>query len=265
MILSKTAMMLMAALIIVLIVIFFTVFRKQENFSFGSVFNKIKDVGKNVGEKIVDVGKNVGEKVVDVGKDVGSTVKDFTLNVTGKIGDMLPGSGGSKVEVRGKIFDKNFVPIYVYRERASNGAWTCPKNSVDYGTNDDKQCLVSELGPRIWRDTGNGVWGWKCPEGTVPNPSNNEWNQQCVRGWTQRRYINGKWTCYSTDEDTGISWDNAEWWASWRQCKKGDYPSVTTRMWDGSKWSCPPGTDELWLDWRDGKDGFRHCKIRPGG
>ena len=265
MILSKTALMLLAALVVVLLIIAsLTIFKKQENFSFGDIFKKVKDVGGNVVNKVKDVGGNVVDKVKDVGGNVVDKVKDVGGSVVGKIGDIIPG-GGSKVEVKGKIFDKDFAPIYYYRERASNGTWTCPKGTVDYGTNDDKQCLASELGPRIWRDTGNGEWGWKCPEGTVPNPGANEWNQQCVRGWSQRRWINGAWRCYSTDEDTGMSWENAEWWAAWRQCKKGDYPSVTTRSWDGKGWSCPPGTDDTGLDWADGADGFKQCKVRPGG
>jgi len=263
MILSKTSILLLAALFLVLVIIFT---QRRENFSFGNFFKKVKDVGKNVGEKIVDVGKNVGEKVVDVGKPIVGTVVDFSKKVGNKIGDIIPG-GGSKVEVRGKIFDKDFVPIYVYRERASNGTWICPKHAVDYGTNDDKQCLISEIGPRIYRDLadGTGNWGWKCPEGTVPNPGANEWNQSCVRGWSQRKWINGAWKCYNGDEDTGVSWENANWWAAWRQCKKGEYPSVTTRSWDGKGWSCPPGTDDTGLDWADGADGFRQCKVRPGG
>jgi len=267
MMLSKTTMMLLVALVVVLLIIVsMTIFRKQENFSFGNVFNKIKDVGGNVVNKVVDVGKDVGGKVVGVGGNVVDKVKDVGGSVVGKIGDIIPG-GGSKVEVKGKIFDKNFVPIYQYRERASNGVWTCPKGTVDMGTNDDKQCLSSEIGPRIYRDLadGTGNWGWKCPEGTVPNPGTDLWNQQCVRGWSQRRYINGQWRCYATDEDTNASWENTEWWGAHRQCRKGDYPSVTQRMWDGKAWSCPPGTDETWLDWKDGADGFKQCKIRPGG
>ena len=226
---------------------------KKETFSLGDFFKKVKNFGQNVGEKVVNTGKNVGEKIVDSGK-----------NVVGKIGDIIPG-GGSKVEVRGKIFDANFVPVYKYRERASNGTWTCPRGTVDMGTNDDKQCLASEIGPRIFRNLGDGNWGWKCAEGTAPNPGANLWNQQCVRGWSQRRYINGKWRCYSTDTDTNADWSNTEWWGAHRQCLKGEYPSVTTRMWDGKGWSCPPGTDDTGLDWKDGKDGFKQCKVRPGG
>ena len=254
MILTKTSMLLLAALAVVLLVIAsLTIFKNKENFSFGDIFKKIKNVASNVFNKVKDVG----------GKVVGK-VKDVEGRVIGKIGDIIPG-GGSKVEVKGKLFDKDFVPVYYYRERASNGTWTCPKGTIDMGSNDDKQCLASEIGPRIWRDTGNGEWGWKCAEGMTPNPVMDLWNQQCVRGWSQRRWINGGWKCYSTDEDTGMSWENAEWWAAWRQCKKGDYPSVTTRMWDGKGWSCPPGTTDTGLDWSDGKDGFKQCKVNPGG
>ena len=171
MILSRTSILLLAALaVVLLIIVSMTFFKKQENFSFGSIFSKIKDIGGNVVDKVKDVGGNVVDKVKDVGG-----------GFVGKIGDIIPG-GGSKVEVQGKIFDKDFVPIYVYREQAKNGTWTCPKGTVDMGTNDDKQCLSSEIGPRIYRDLadGTGNWGWKCAEGTVPNPGANEWNQQCV-------------------------------------------------------------------------------------
>ena len=258
MILSKTSILLLAALVVVLLIIIsLTIFKKQENFSFGDIFNKVKDVGGNVINKVKDVGGDVVDKVKDVGG-----------GIVGKIGDVFTGGGdGSKVEVKGMLFDADFVPIYYYREKASNGAWTCPKGTVDMGTNDDKQCLASELGPRINRDLGDGTgnWGWKCAEGTVPNPGTDLPNQQCVRGYSQRRYIDGQWRCYAGDEDTGVSWENAEWWASWRQCRKGEYPSITQRMWNGTGWSCPPGTDDTGLDWKDGNDGFKQCKIRPGG
>jgi hypothetical protein len=265
MILTKTAMMLLAALFLVLLVIFFmTVFKKQENFSFGNLFKKIKKVGGNVVNKVKDVGGNVVDKVKDVGGNVVEKVKDVGGGIIGGIGDTVGGSSG-KVEVRGKIFDSNFVPVYSYRQQAKNGMWICPNGTVDMGTNDDKQCLSSEIGPRIFRDLGDGNWGYKCPEGTVPNPGTDLPNQQCVRGFSQRRWINGAWKCYATDEDTGVSWENAEWWAAWRQCRKGYAPAVTTRMWNGARWECPPGTDDTGLDWADGADGYKQCKIRPGG
>lgn len=249
--LTKNTTILLAALVVVLLIIVsLTIFKKQENFSFGNLFKKIKHVGSNVFNKV----KNVGENVVDKVKDVG-----------GGVVNKIVSGGGSTVEVRGKLFDKDFVPVYYYRERASNGTWTCPRGTVDMGTNDDKQCLASELGPRIYRDLGDGNWGWKCAEGTVPNPGTDLWNQQCVRGWSQRRWINGGWRCYSTDEDTNADWSNTEWWGAHRQCKKGDYASVTQRMWDGNGWSCPAGTDDTGLDWKDGADGFKQCRIRPGG
>lgn len=264
--LTKAAVLLLAALIAVLVIIAVSsLLSRKENFSFGNIFKKVKDVGKNVVNKVKDVGENVVDKVKDVGGNVVDKVKDVGGSVVGKIGDVFVPDGSSKVEVKGKLFDKDFAPIYYYRERASNGTWTCPKGTIDMGSNDDKQCLASEIGPRIWRDTGNGNWGWKCAEGTVPNPGTDLWNQQCVRGWSQRRWINGGWRCYSTDEDTGADWSNTEWWGGHRQCRKGEYPSVTQRMWDGKGWSCPPGTDDTGLDWSDGKDGFRQCKVRPGG
>lgn len=262
---TKTRMLLLLLLaVVLLIIVSLIIFEKRENFSFGNIFKKIKHIGGNVVNEVKHVGEHVVDRVKDVGGDVVGTVKDVGGSVVGKIGDLIPGRG-SMVEVRGKLFNQDFVPVYSYRERTNNGTWICPKGTVDMGTTDDKQCLASELGPRIWRNVGDGNWGWKCAEGTVPNPGTDLWNQQCVRGWSQRRWINGAWRCYSTDEDTRADWSNTEWWGAHRQCKKGDYASVTQRMWDGQGWRCPPGTSDTGLDWKDGDDGFKQCKVNPGG
>lgn len=247
---NPRVVLLLAALFLTLVILF--TYSRREDFSVKDIFNKVKDVGKNVGKKVVDVSKDIGGRIIGIGK-----------GVVGKVGDVFDGGDG-KIEVSGKRFDDNFAPIYVYRERSSNGTWTCPRGTVDYGTNDDKQCLASELGPMISRNTPNG-WGMACPEGTVPNPGTDLPNQRCVRGWSQRRFIDGGWKCYPTDTDTGVSWENAGWWAAWRQCAKGEYPSVTTRVWNGNNWSCPPGTDDTGLSWSDGADGFKQCKVRAGG
>ena len=92
--LSKTNLMLLAALAVVLLIIaFMTIFKKQENFSFGNIFNKIKDVGGNVVDKVKDVGGNVVDKVKDVGGNVVDKVKDVGGGFVGKIGDIIPGGG----------------------------------------------------------------------------------------------------------------------------------------------------------------------------
>ena len=77
------------------------------------------------------------------------------------------------------------APRYTWRQQVKPGLWICPDGTVDYGTNDDKQCLTSSYGPKV-----NG----RCPYGTTPN-TKGPWDRQCVKGYTTRKYINGAWRC----------------------------------------------------------------------
>ena len=147
------------------------------------------------------------------------------------------------------------APRYTWRQQVKPGLWICPDGAVDYGTNDDKQCLTSSLGPKV-----NG----RCPYGTVPN-SKGTWDQQCIKGFATRKYINGAWRCYSTAKDTGADWGkskNSD--VDHQQCLlKSDVISTTTRMWDGKGWSCPPGTKDTGLDWVNWPNGHRQCQLDP--
>jgi hypothetical protein len=147
------------------------------------------------------------------------------------------------------------APRYTWRQQVKPGLWICPDGTVDYGTNDDKQCLTSSLGPKV-----NG----RCPYGTVPN-SKGAWDKQCIKGYTTRKYINGAWRCYSTARDTGADWGkskNSD--VDHQQCLlKTDVISTTTRMWDGKGWSCPPGTKDTGLDWVNWPNGHRQCQLDP--
>lgn len=148
------------------------------------------------------------------------------------------------------------APRYTWRQQERPGLWICPDGTVDYGTNDDKQCLTSSLGPKV-----NG----RCPFGTVPN-SKGTWDKQCIKGYVTRKYINGAWRCYSTARDTGADWGkskNPD--VDHQQCLlKSDVISTTTRMWNGSGWSCPPCTTDTGLDWIDGwGKGHKQCRLDP--
>ena len=147
------------------------------------------------------------------------------------------------------------APRYTWREQVKPGLWICPDGTVDYGTNDDKQCLIASYGPKM-----NG----RCPYGTVPN-SKGTWDNQCIKGYVTRKYINGAWRCYSTARDTGADWGkstNSD--VDHQQCLlKSDVISTTTRMWNGKGWSCPPCTTDTGLDWVNWPNGHKQCKLDP--
>jgi hypothetical protein len=151
------------------------------------------------------------------------------------------------------------APRYTWRQQVKPGLWICPDGTVDYLTNDDKQCLTSSYGPKV-----NG----RCPYGTTPN-TKGPWDRQCVKGYTTRKYINGAWRCYSTARDTGADWGQAAKHGNdpdtdHMQCLlKTDVISTTTRMWDGKGWSCPPGTTDTGLGWSDWPNGHKQCRLDP--
>lgn len=159
-------------------------------------------------------------------------------------------SGNSTVD-----FVSGEAPRYTWRQQARPGLWICPDGTVDYLSNDDKQCLASSYGPKV-----NG----RCPYGTVPN-SKGTWDMQCIKGYATRKYINGAWRCYSTARDTGADWGkskNSD--VDHQQCLlKSDIISTTTRMWNGKGWSCPPCTTDTGLDWVDWPNGHKQCKLDP--
>jgi hypothetical protein len=73
-----------------------------EPFSIGKPFDKIKDIGKDVGGKVVDTGKDIGGKVVDTGKDIGGKVAD----VGKKVGGTLVAFGQGVGKILGPAFKK---------------------------------------------------------------------------------------------------------------------------------------------------------------
>ena len=147
------------------------------------------------------------------------------------------------------------APRYTWRQQVKPGLWICPDGTVDYGTNDDKQCLTSSLGPKVNK---------KCPYGTVPNSKGAD-HQKCIKGYVTRKYINGAWRCYGDARDTGADWGkskNPD--VDHQQCLlKTDVISTTTRMWNGKGWSCPPCTIDTGLDWVDWPNGHKQCRLDP--
>jgi hypothetical protein len=152
------------------------------------------------------------------------------------------------------------LPQYTYRVYDGK-LWHCPEGAVDMG-DQDRQCLVSDLGPPIWKVGGDGSWGWHCPNGTTPTDSS-DWENKCVKGHSARQLVDGKWTCLDTETDTGKNWENSNWYDAHKQCYRNS-TVFTTRMSVGGKWMCPPGTTDTGYSWNQGYEiGRRQCKYDP--
>lgn len=191
--------------------------RKRENFSFGDIFKKVKNVAVNVGNTVKNTGEGVFNKVKDT---------------------VAPG----------------YVPQWTYRQW--NGkTWSCPAGSYDYGQNDEHQCLVGDgttgFAPQSWRWDGK-QWGWSCPA-NFTQTGDSDWNKKCLAGATGRQYIDGSWKCNNTQTDTGANWGTTDWYNAQRQCALGSgYNTVfTTRMYINNSWQCPPSTRDTGFNWGD--------------
>lgn len=213
--------------------------RRTERFSFGDVWSKIKKGVVTAEKKTVSVFKSA----VHGGSSGGSEGR-FTATPVN--------------------WDADYKPTnFVYREKlivpgTNQEVWVCPDNTTDMGTNDDKQCAMDPLLPKIWKS--DGTWG--CAEGTVPNEGTNlPANQQCVRGYSTRKYmgtVDGKdyWRCLTGQQDTGVDWGNSDGVAGYRQCAIGP-SNLTSRVIINGKLACAPSTEPT------GLGPFQECKIMP--
>jgi len=201
--------------------------------------------------------------------DLFGKVKNFFVNVGKKTASVFHTTvhdGGAKVTFSATPvrWDDDYKPTnFVYREKlivpgTKKEVWKCPDNTIDMGTNDDKQCAKDPLLPKIWKS--NGTWG--CAEGTAPNEGTNlPENQQCVRGYSTRKYmgtVDGKdyWRCLTGQKDIGADWGNSVGVAGYRQCIIGP-SNLTSRVIINGKMVCPPSTEPT------GLGPFQECKIMP--
>ena len=171
-------------------------------------------------------------KIKDIGKKVGNVAKD-TFN-----------------KAKSVVAKDTYKAQFVNREAYSFG-WACPPGSVDYGR-EDRQCLISEFGPMLWRPpvSGTGDWAWSCPRGTTPN-NTEDWEKKCVKGFSGAKYINNSWKCFDTETNTGKNWENSDWYEGHRQCKADGVATVfTTRENIGGSWKCPDETKDTGKDWK---------------
>ena len=141
---NNTHILAIAAVVLVIAGIIITHRRRRENFSLGNIFGKIKKTAVN-------------------------TATTVASTVTGAYG-----------MARGAFVQPRDMPQYTTREWTGK-TWSCPEGSVDMAKQGAEQCLVSELGPMIWKADDNGAWSWICPRGTTPNNSP-DWENKCIKG-----------------------------------------------------------------------------------
>jgi len=179
-------------------------------------------------------------------------------SIFGKVKNVV---GGAVGKVSSVVSPPGYQPQYTTRINYGN-FWACPEGSTDLG-DQDKQCLVSQYGPQMWRNTPGSGWSWSCPNGTAPNNSS-DWNQKCVQAYSLRQNIDGQWRCLDTETDTGATWTNSDWYGAQKQCDRGNNRVFTTRMYINNAWVCPPGTWDTGFTWSDGANGGKQCQYYGG-
>jgi hypothetical protein len=232
---TRNFYVLLAIVATVVFIVFMLARQKKENFSFGSIFGKVKDVAVGVGQTY----KQAGQQLYD------------------QVKQNMP---------------QAYSPQWTYRQW--NGkTWSCPAGTYDYGGQDEKQCLVGSgptgYAPQRWRWDGT-TWGWSCPNNSTLTPEG-QWEKKCIFGATGRQLIDGTWKCNNTQTDTGFNWDNTDWFNGGRQCSLGDgWNTVfTTRVFKDGKWTCPANTTDTGYNWgsksSSGEDrGFAQCQYIGG-
>jgi hypothetical protein len=206
--LDKSTIILIAVLLVVLVILFFVMRKRKEKFSFGNIFKKIGNFGKNVGKTVAGVAVGAAQSV-GIAKPPG------------------------------------YVPEYTSRINFDGVGFFCPDSTVDIG---EGKCLVGDYTPFIWKKNKDGSLRWRCPQGTAYEPGNEwnkncrkgytqriptktkGWicgaggdtgvdpnntdpingQKQCQLGWapnfTHRIEIDGKVQCPAGWYDTGVQW-----------------------------------------------------------
>ena len=262
---ERTQMILAGAMMAIVAVAAFVMWRVSRKPRNERFFDKIKNTF--VGAKDAAIGK-VGE-VKDAATGKVGEVKDAA---TGEVNDAIRDATVAKNVIGGGLISSMspapstspppYVPSFSGR-RFDKYDWSCPWWTVETGNADNsKACFKRPYTSPAWRDTGDGKWGWSCPNGTTPN-NDPQWEKQCAVGYTGRVYTDEGWKCPQGTTDTGKTWDNSDWYEAQRQCeRRGPY---TTRVAVNKKWVCPPGTKDTGLSWGSGtkKDrlrGLKQCK-----
>lgn len=184
----------------------------------------------------------------------GRKKENFSIgNIFNKVKNVALGVKDKVVGIVNK--QDSYQPIYQGRTLTSNGSmWFCSQGVDSGATDDSKACLVSPLGPQVWREDG-GNWGWYCPRGSTPNDSS-DWNQKCVQGYSTKQLIDGNWRCLDSEMTTGKDWSNSDWYTAQQQCS--GVRAYTQRHKIGGKWTCPDGYIDTGLGW-DAPDGMVQC------
>lgn len=170
---------------------------RRERFSFGGLWDKVKDKAGDVADLAKKKGSLSGEQPAP---------QPASQPAPQPVAQPTPAPQPA------------YTPTFVARVR--DGAdWACPANTVDNGAADNaKACISSQFHPPVWRWNGK-EWGWGCQNGTTPT-SQEIWEKKCEVGYTTRVMSGGTWQCPTGTTDTKKNWDNADWFEAHKQCKR---------------------------------------------
>lgn len=183
---------------------------------------------------------NIFKKIGNFGKNVGKTVAGVAVGMGQTVGIVKP---------------PGYVPQYTSRINIPGVGFFCPDGTVDVG---EGKCLVSDYTPFIWKKNKDGSWRWRCPQGTAFQFSD-DWNQKCVKGYTQRIPTKTQgWIC-GAGEDTGVNPSNSDMYNEQKQCRLGFAPNFTHRIMIDGKEQCPAGFYDTGVKWGSGPNDFRQC------
>ena len=183
---------------------------------------------------------DIFKKIGSVGKSVGKTVAGVAVGMGQTVGIVKP---------------PGYVPQYTSRIDFPGVGFFCPDGTVDIG---EGKCLVSDYTPFIWKKNKDGSWRWRCPQGTAFQFSD-DWNQKCVKGYTQRIPTKTQgWIC-GAGGDTGATPQNSDMYNDQKQCRLGWAPNFTHRIEIDGKVQCPAGWYDTGVQWGSGPNEFRQC------
>ena len=209
--LTHMQLILASALALVIFLIVLTMLLKKpkkENFSFGEVFKKVKDVGKKVGNVAKD-GFNAAKNVVAPN----SFQPTYTNRIFYKnLWACPPGTADMGDEAR-QCLTSAYGPMIWRATSDGTWGWACPNGTSLVNTGDwNQKCARGFSQRKLIGGT------WKCYDTEVDTGrtwENSDYyaaQQQCATGddasFTTRIYDGKNWVCPSGSTDTGFTWND---------------------------------------------------------
>lgn len=207
---NPTTLILIGSIVVVVVLIVLTSWsqKKKEHFSFGDIFKKIGQVGKNVGVLVKDTAVNVYDRV-----------KPFNPSFVPRYWDGIAWTCPQGSIDYGDGYNNNNSCLtsdlgpQVWRDNGGGKwGWGCPRGTTPNNDGDwNKKCVRGYIS----RLPMNGQW--KCPdwaEDTGANWGNTDWynaQKQCKLNntiFTMPYYekSQNKWMCPAGYANTGFKW-----------------------------------------------------------